>query len=420
MSNTLFLGCIADDFTGASDAASFLVKGGLRTVLFNGIPEKAEQLRDVDAAVIALKTRTQETAAAAADSLAAAKWLRAQGAEQLYSKYCSTFDSTDKGNIGPIADALLELTDSRYTLLVPSLPANGRTVRGGCLYVNGVPLAESSMRNHPLTPMRRSRLAELMEKQSRYGCLELTREDLARDGGAAKIAAFAAGREHFYLVPDYETDEDAAMLVESFGELPLLTGGSGLLEELARHHAGGGTAAGSLPGIDGRALVLAGSCSTATLAQIHYFQRHGGSSLRLDPAKLLDGSQTMADIWSYVVGQGNQPILLYSSADAAYLDSIRDTSLTAYSQVLEQTMARLAGWAVRGGFTRIIVAGGETSGAVTKGLGFTAYRIGSSAAPGVPVMMPCAAPELRLVLKSGNFGQEDFFARALKLTGKEG
>lgn len=414
------LGCVADDFTGASDAASFLAKGGMPVLLTNGVPE--QEPRDTEAVVIALKSRTQETRAAVSDSLAAVKWLKARGAKQIYIKYCSTFDSTPKGNIGPIADAAMEYLGARYTVLCPGLPANGRTVTEGRLYVNGVPLDESHMKNHPLTPMWDSRIAELMRPQSRYGCMELHKEDMALPDAEiyAKIEKFGEGREHFYVIPDHEDDDDGRRIAELFGGLALLTGGSGILEPLAKRAAKDGFSAPPYTqGTEGRAILLAGSCSKATLAQIKYFIDNGGRAFKVNPAAMLRGDSDAGKIWRFAEEGGEAPTLIYSSDTSDKVKEAQTFGQEAVASLLENTMAELAKRALDAGYKRIIVAGGETSGAVTRGLGFSAFHIGRSVAPGVPVMTPYGTPDVRLVLKSGNFGQEDFFERALKMTGKE-
>jgi uncharacterized protein YgbK (DUF1537 family) len=420
MKHTLKLGCIADDFTGASDAASFLVKGGLKTVLLNGVPLQPLDVAACDAIVIALKTRSGDPHIAVGEAMKAVEWLQSVGTEHFYVKYCSTFDSTEQGNIGPVCDAVLGKLQAPYTLLCPSLPVNGRIVRDGILYVNGVPLEESPMKNHPLNPMHKSYLPDLMRPQSQYETLVLAQTELASPEVQRQLSEFSQTHEHFYVVPEYVTDDDGRHIAAQFGALAVLTGGSGLLEALAQqyaqHEAGGPVAA---CGTRGGALMLAGSCSAATLGQIAYFQSHGGISLKLDPAKLLDHSQTVAGIWDFVQQHHDADVLLYSSESAAYLNRIRETDLQRYANVLEETIAHLAVLALQSGgqrFTRLIVAGGETAGAVTKSLGFNAYWIGPSVAPGVPIMTPVNKTDVRIVLKSGNFGQEDFFFRALDMT----
>lgn len=226
MSDKLLIGCVADDFTGASDAASFLAKSGMRTMLFNGVP-KTEQSYEMDAAVIALKTRTEETGKAVEDSLEAVKWFQKQDACHIYSKYCSTFDSTPDGNIGPILDAILDECKEKSSIICPALPVNGRTVSQGKLYVNGVPLDESPMKNHPLTPMWESDLGKLMEPQSKYPCIKVTEEIMkgSKEEIEQYIAKESQGKEKFYLIPDYVKDEDAAKIAEVFGDMKVLSGG---------------------------------------------------------------------------------------------------------------------------------------------------------------------------------------------------
>lgn len=414
-------GCIADDFTGSSDAASFLVAGGMNTVLCSGIPDTDFALpEDCEAVVIALKSRTQNTRDAVADSLAAIRWLARQGAEQFYIKYCSTFDSTPEGNIGPIVDAVLEETNTPGTILCPALPANGRVVKDGVLYVKGVPLAESPMKDHPLTPMRKSRIAQLMAPQGKYPCYELHRDLLHGDRAAldAEMTAFAKNKPHYYFIPDYLDDADAEVLAEVFGGMRVLTGGSGILTALARRWKGSSTVSLPTSGTDGPALILAGSCSTATNAQTAWFRAQGMASIRLEDAKLLDGTQTADTLWNEVRTHSG-PVLVYSYETPAGLKAKRNDAGRALSALIEQTLSGLAAKAAAEGVTRIIVAGGETSGAVTKKLGYKAFQIGQSIAPGVPVLTPLEAPAVRLVLKSGNFGQEDFFGRALAFTGKD-
>lgn len=411
------LGCIADDFTGASDAASFLVKGGMSVRLYNGVPENRTQEINSDeaqAVVIALKSRTQETERAVEDSLKAARFLLEQGVKQIYFKYCSTFDSTPKGNIGPVADALMDLLHAPYTLLCPALPVNGRTVEGGRLMVNNVPLHESHMKNHPLTPMWDCRIDKLMEPQSRYSCRNLALEEMEMFSGKDM------DKEPFYLIPDYKNPEDGEKIAGVFGQLPLLTGGSGLLEPLARIWTKKLSAEGRIPesGTKGRALLLAGSCSKATLGQIAWYQNQGAPCYKLDPRAMVEGRQTVEDAWKFIEDHSSETdtVLVYSSDTPEKVKEFQKLGAQKVADILEGAAASLAARAVEAGYTRIISAGGETSGAVTKGLGFSSYWMGESVAPGVPVMVPAERTDIRLILKSGNFGQEDFFGRALAMT----
>lgn len=417
----LHFGVVADDFTGASDAASFLVEAGVPTVLFNGVPKTIPEFDpDTAAVVVALKTRTMPAGQAVAESMEAFEWLSTMGAEQLYLKYCSTFDSTENGNIGPVVDAVMDRYKIPYTLLCPSLPVNGRTVTNGILYVNGIPLAESHMRNHPLTPMKDSDLVRLMESQAKYRAKALRLEDME---GWKEEEETACG-EPFYLVPDYSEDAHGDLIAEKYGDLPFLSGGSGLIGALGRRYIrrqtknpSGKQAATTREnaGNPGKALVLAGSCSVVTLGQIADYRNKGYPSMRLLPDKLLADEQNAGTVFSWVQETGSGG-LVYSSAEPEDLEKSQRLGKELVAEKIESTLAETAAMAASQGYARIIVAGGETSGAVTRALGYHAFYIGRSVAPGVPVMIPVENPGMRLVLKSGNFGQEDFFERALHMT----
>ena len=387
-------------------------KGGMRVVLLNGIPdsnplEKSEWER-VDAVVIALKSRSSASEKAVEDTLKAANWLKAHGAEHYYIKYCSTFDSTKNGNIGPVCDAMLEWMGEKYTILCPSLPVNGRTVKDGCLYVENVPLSESHMRYHPLNPMTDSRIKNLMEAQSRYHVCEIGRNY------EIKEKADGQNQKHFYLVPDYETEEDGEAIAEAFRDIKLFTGGSGLPESLARIYTGGckGEDSDFTTEAEGRTLILAGSCSKMTLEQIEEFQQTGQPSYRIEPSQLLEGKQSLDEFKGYIEkSDGN--VLIYSSDTVTHIqnNSFRQREV---SDVLEQALSELALFAIKAGIDKIIVAGGETSGAVMLRLNYKMFHIGKSVAPGVPVLIPFNRPKLHIVLKSGNFGKRDFFVETVK------
>ena len=409
------IGCIADDYTGSSDAASFLKKGGLPTLLINGDAYLNCLLgEDTRAVVIALKTRSIEAAEAVRQSLAAVRWLLEQGAEKIYFKYCSTFDSTDKGNIGPVTDSLMELMDEPYTVLCPALPVNGRTVKDGILYVNGIPLGESHMRFHPLNPMTESKIENIMSRQSRYPCG--TVDSRLLDSGKDKVKAYilqaAEAAGHATAVPDYFSTEQGARLAEYFADLRLLTGGSGLLEYIAGRESAlerrdQKSHESPLPG---RKLILAGSCSNMTQKQVAAYLHSGKKALRLNPEELISGRQKLEDVIKTVRETG-EDLLVYSTA--APEEICRSGEGCDVSAMLEKAMGLLAENALEAGVKKLIVAGGETSGAVTRKLGFARFHIGEDAAPGVPVMTPLEREDIRLVLKSGNFGDEDFFLNTL-------
>lgn len=393
------LGCIADDFTGASDAASFLQKAGLSVVLLNGVPELELSMEEFDAVVIALKTRTEPVRDAVEHSMAAVKWMEACGVSQYYFKYCSTFDSTREGNIGPVLDAALDYFQESYSILCPGLPVNGRKVSNGHLYVNGVPLHESPMKDHPLTPMWDSRIKNLMEEQSQFPCFELDNAALKSASIDPLLREWKKKAPHFYIIPDYCNDEDAENICRLFRNCKILSGGSGILGHLRKHSPKG--------------IILAGSCSKATLNQIEVYQKAGHPSYKIDPVALLERRQTLEDIFSFVRRFPQEYVLIYSSDDAENVRQIQKLGKAEIAALLENTMSLIACQLVKEGYHHVIIAGGETSGAVIKGLGFRSFRIGKSVAPGVPVMVPMEDKDVRLVLKSGNFGQRDFFARAI-------
>ena len=414
----LYIGCIADDFTGGSDAASFLRKGGLKTLFINGDRLAACRLETgAEAVVVALKCRSLPASVAVEQAAAAARWLLDRGAQHLYYKYCSTFDSTEKGNIGPVTEALMALCGTDRTILCPALPVNGRTVRKGILYVNGVPLAESPMRFHPINPMTESEIPKLMAMQSRYPCRCVDRE-LLWDKEACleeRLAAWARSGP-FTMAVDYSEDADGERIAQRFGALPLLTGGSGLLEHLGRAYreepSGKPTEEEAPLLFPGRRLLLAGSCSEMTQKQVRRYQEAGGRAVRIDPLLLLSGGQTVEGLEGEL-DNSRGDILFYSSDTAEQVAINQQAGAERVSKLLEDCMGRLAVHAVEAGCRRVVVAGGETSGKVMLALGYDAFHIREDVAPGVPRMVPVEAPELSLALKSGNFGREDFFLTAL-------
>lgn len=381
----LKIGVIADDFTGASDAASFIQKGGLRTLLSNGIPN--QEIKNIDALVIALKTRSISPKKAIKQSVEAFEYLKKMNAQIIYNKYASTFDSTKQGNIGPISDALLEKSNESFTILCPSLPVNGRTIKNGHLYVYGVPLHQSSLKYHPLNPMWASSIKELMKEQSKYPVyLENEKPDSDR----------------YYLVPDYQTQEDAYQIVKRYQSLSFLTGGSGLLEPLARQFESESTSnIVENTQETSKSIILVGSLSEMSGKQIEYYRKESYPFIQLDSTSLPKPSAILNKMEKL-------PFFMIASSR---------TKQSETSQNLECFFADLATLAQKYGYQQIIVGGGETSGAVSKALGYQHYFIGESVAPGVPILRPLENPKLQLVLKSGNFGNDSFFVDALNLTG---
>ena len=402
----LKVGVIADDFTGASDAASFLVKSGLKTLMSDG-PYDAS-FEDIEAHVIALKSRSvpKDEAISLVDSALAS--LNKRGYEKIYFKYCSTFDSTKDGNIGPVLDHLLEELDRPYALICPSLPINGRTLKDGILYVNGTPLAESPMKDHPLNPMWDSYIPSLLSPQSKYPCLIIRREDILSQRYKEMVEEFQTKYPHFYIVPDYETDDDGRLIAKAFDDVKILSGGSGLLEFLNSEEKATELEDRSFLG---QSIILCGSCSKMTKAQVHDYIDRGKKAIAIDAFKLLEHDMAK-EIFDKIVSF-NEPTLIYSDGIDKDMDDLRkDVDFSRASKAMEDLLAKISVMAYDSGYKNIIVAGGETSGAVMKALDLKGFIIGKSIDPGVPELYPIDT-DIRLVLKSGNFGSVDFFIKAL-------
>jgi uncharacterized protein YgbK (DUF1537 family) len=418
----LLLGCIADDFTGATDLANTLVRNGMRTIQVIGVPDVLEVPVEAEAIVVALKSRTAPVAEAVAQSVASCRWLRQAGAHQIYFKYCSTFDSTDEGNIGPVADALRAELQADFATVCPAFPETGRTIYNGHLFVGDVLLSDSPMRNHPLTPMTDANLVRVLGRQTKAQ-VGLVPYAIVRQGTLAIRTAFDKLRQRdiAYAVVDAIEDEDLRCLGAACADLTLATGGSGAAIGLPGNFRRAGLlptrpAEGDLPSVGGAAAVLSGSCSTATLAQVARMRaRH--PSLMLDPLDLASrGEGAIADAmaWAAETVQAG-PVLIYASAPpdavkAAQAKLGRDRA----GAVVEHALAALAQGLVKQGVRRLVVAGGESSGAVVQALGVRALRIGPQIDPGIPATLSLGQPPLALALKSGNFGAEDFFLKAIE------
>ncbi len=416
------LGCIADDLTGATDLALMLSREGLRTVQTIGAPNPTLDLSDADAVVVALKSRTIPPLEAVAQSVAAAEALQEAGAKNFFFKYCSTFDSTDAGNIGPVAEALLAFTDSPFTLACPAFPANGRTIYQGHLFVNGVPLHESNMKDHPLTPMRDSNLVRVLQRQTGLSVGLVRFEDV--DAGVAAVRkAFdresAAG--HQIVIVDAITDQHLRTIGLAAADFPLITGGSGVAMGLPEAYRGKNNAASMksehFEAPEGRSAILAGSCSSATRRQVEVAIEQGIPAFRIDPIALASGSLTLRTALDWIAAQNStRPILIYSSADPDEVQEVQSKlGRMNAGELVETFLADVASTLTKQGFTRLVVAGGETSGAVVGALGIDALKIGPEIDPGVPWTRTLAGPDLALALKSGNFGAPDFFLKAWNL-----
>ncbi|TWF59182.1 3-oxo-tetronate kinase [Neorhizobium alkalisoli] len=418
----MLLGVIADDFTGASDIANTLAKGlpgegGLAVTQYLGIP-KSPAAASVEAGVISLKTRSAPVEEAVAQSLAALEWLRAQGCEQFVFKYCSTFDSTPEGNIGPVGEALAQALGAKGVIACPAFPTVGRTVHQGYLFVHDQLLSESSMRHHPLTPMTDANIRRWLGLQTKTP-VGLVATSTVRSGAASVRKALdeAAADAQTLVICDASVDEDLVTLGTAAAAAPLLTGGSGIAIGLPSNFIRSGRAKGSLTpftGVEGPAAILAGSCSSATRRQIStHAQNH--PVLALDIDAIMAGSFGAQEIVEFVERHAGQAPLVYSSDDPAEVELLQ----TRYGREklahrLDGLFADVARALLAKGIRRLVVAGGETSGAVAQALDLEALTIGPEIDPGVPILAE-ADGRIALALKSGNFGAPDFFEKALKM-----
>jgi len=417
----LLLGCIADDFTGATDLANNLVRGGMRAVQTIGVP-RAPLGEEVDAVVVALKSRTIPAGEAVAQSLEALAWLRGQGARQIYFKYCSTFDSTPRGNIGPVAEALMDALGTDFTIACPAFPENKRTVFKGRLFVGDVPLDESGMRDHPLTPMTDANLVRVLQAQSRrkVGLIDYTVVARGPAAIAERIGELRAQGIGLAVV-DAISDEDLRRLGPAVKDLPLVTAGSGVAIGLPRNWGIAPTPrAAQLPVATGHAAIVSGSCSAATLGQVAAFIEAGGAAYRLDAGASTDAERLARDALAWAEARlAAGPVLVYSSAPPDAVRALQaKLGVEAAGALLEDALAAVARGLAGRGVRRLVVAGGETSGAVVQALGVTQLRIGPQIDPGVPwcaAHASAAGATMHLALKSGNFGAPDFFARAFAL-----
>jgi uncharacterized protein YgbK (DUF1537 family) len=418
----LLLGCIADDLTGATDLANSLARRGMQVVQTIGPPLASDPAPAAEAIVVALKSRTIPAAEAAAQSLAACRWLKAAGARQFYFKYCSTFDSTDAGNIGPVGDTLRAELGAAFTIACPAFPETGRTIYMGHLFVGRQLLSDSPMRDHPLTPMRDGNLLRVLGRQTK-GTIDLVPLSIVRQGAGAIRAAFGdlARRNVAYAIVDALTDADLLALGEACSALALITGGSGAAIGLPANYRRAGLipdrqSVERLPPAGGLGAVLAGSCSPATLGQIEVM-REKHATRALDPLRLAAdlGAETAGALAWAKAQLPAGPVLIHASAPPASVAAAQAAlGRERAGTLVEKAMAEIAAGLAAAGVRRLVVAGGETSGAVVQGLGIKALKIGPQIDPGVPATLSLGEPKMALALKSGNFGAEDFFLKALE------
>ena len=420
----IVLGCIADDFTGATDLANNLVRSGMRVVQAMGVPAGPLDTA-ADAVVIALKSRTVPVAEAVAQSLAALQWLQAQGAQQIYFKYCSTFDSTPEGNIGPVTEALMDAlagqSGADFTIATPAFPDHPSTVFKGHLFVGDVLLSESGMQNHPLTPMLDANLVRVLQAQVKRKVGLIDYKTVARGPAAIteRIAQLRADGVGMAVV-DAVSNDDLMRLGPALQGMPLVTAGSGVAIGLpANFGLSPAPASSALPAATGLQAVVSGSCSVATNRQVKVFQESGRPALNLDPLALAAdpaGTVVKALAWAQPLLQSG-PVLVYSSAEPAAVKAVQaQLGVQAAGELVEHALAAIARGLVQLGVRQLVVAGGETSGACVQALNISQMKIGPQIDPGVPWChaQSDAAPQggLHITLKSGNFGADDFFSKA--------
>jgi 3-dehydrotetronate 4-kinase len=411
------LGCIADDFTGGTDLANNLVKSGFRTVQTLGIPRGPKAAVGSDAVVVALKTRTCPPKQAVRESLRALEWLQTLGCKQFYFKYCSTFDSTPRGNIGPVIDALLAALSSNFTIACPAFPDNGRTVYRGHLFVHDVLLSESGMQNHPLTPMTDPNLVRFLSAQT-SSQVGLIRFDRISQGPKAVVQEIQNSRQDKVriAVTDCLSNADLVVVGDAVKELTLVTGGSGLALGLAANFGLSVAAPASVPAFPGNRAILAGSCSKMTLRQIEH-AKPTCSHRQISVKSLAEDSEAVIGevvSWAREMLSKPKPLLIYTSETVeALTKNQNELGIETSGSLCEDALAQIASSLVNNGVTQLIVAGGETSGAVVKKLAIDLLKIGPEIDPGVPWTLAIGpGKQLALALKSGNFGSEDFFTKA--------
>ncbi|MEL6522239.1 MAG: 3-oxo-tetronate kinase [Pseudomonadota bacterium] len=412
---TTILGCIADDFTGATDLAGLLARSGVRVSLRIGVPDEPAA-GTAAFEIIALKSRTAPVAAAVSETRAALAWLKEAGAQRFFWKYCSTFDSTAEGNIGPVAEALMADLGADQTIYCPAFPENGRSIFMGNLFVGQQPLAESPMKDHPLTPMRDSNLMRLLEPQVTHPVGLADRLTVAQGPAALRGKLAALKSENVaHVVVDAVANSDLEIIADACREMKLMTGGSAVAMPLPALYLADGTLSADAPKatrpeIGPGTIVLSGSASAMTNAQVEHYLKTGAPGYRLDPLHLAEKGPDDVLAWMSQQDLSKAP-LIYATAKPESVRAAQEKLGVQFAgEIVEDALSDCAVAARESGARRFIVAGGETSGAVTKALGVRQLDIGVEIAPGVPwTYCLSAGQQIALTLKSGNFGTEDFF-----------
>ena len=419
------LGCIADDFTGATDLANNLVRAGMRAIQTIGVPDR-DLAGDAEAVVVALKSRTIPAREAVAQSLDALRWLKARGARQFYFKYCSTFDSTSAGNIGPVIDALLDALEGAgagFTIATPAFPDNQRAVFKGHLFVGDVLLHESGMQHHPLTPMTDSNLVRVLQAQCTRRVGSIDYRVVAR-GAAAIRARIGELRAHGVgiAIVDAISNHDLHAIGAAVRDMPLVTAGSGIAIALpANFDIAPSDAAGALPPAHGMRAIVSGSCSAATQRQVASFVGSNLPAFRVDPSRIAAGVDVAAEALQWATPLlADSTVLVYSTAEPADVTDIQQRlGVRQAGDMIEGVLATITRRLVERGVRQLVIAGGETAGACVQALGVAQLQIGSQIDPGVPWCHALTdvggSAAIHLALKSGNFGSDDFFTRSFAL-----
>ena len=424
MSKPLLLGCIADDFTGATDLANNLVRAGMRVVQTIGVPN-APLSAEVDAVVVALKSRTISPQDAIDQSLQALQWLQGQGAQQIYFKYCSTFDSTAQGNIGPVTEALMHALQTDFTIATPAFPDNGRTVFKGYLFVGDVLLNESGMQHHPLTPMVDANLVRVMQAQCKSKVGLLSHKTIAQ--GTASIGQEITNLKQQGVriaIVDAVSNDDLMRLGPALKGMPLVTAGSGVAIGLPQNFGLSPTPQASvLPKASGLQAVVSGSCSQATNRQVAHFKASGRPTFLIDPLHLKGSWEDLVqEALAWAQGHlASGPVLVYSTATPESVQAVQSQlGVEAAGHQVEQALAAIARGLLQQGVHQLVLAGGETSGACVQALSIEQLQIGPQIDPGVPwchAHTPMGG--VHITLKSGNFGTDDFFTKAFNFLSQQ-
>ena len=415
------LGCIADDFTGATDLANTLVSEGMRVIQVFGVPQEDVEVPPTDAIIVALKSRSIPADDAVALSLESLEWLKARGADHFFFKYCSTFDSTPDGNIGQVSSALMKALGTTSAIACPSFPDNGRTVYQGHLFVFNKLLSESGMENHPLNPMTDSNLVRWLQQQTE-DAVDLVPLETVREGmDAIREALESSGDKPTISIVDAITNSDLRTIGPAVVRYPLITGGSGVALGLPDAYRAGGLlplerSKPRFPKMEGKEAILAGSCSSMTLKQVDYLkERLPSCQLLVEDVLKKSGLVREVIAWAEPLLE-NGPVLIYSSADPESVKAAQEQGgALDIGHKFEDALARIAQGLVELGVRKLVVAGGESSGAVVSALNISAIQIGPQIDPGVPWVESIGDEPIALALKSGNFGAEDFFEKSFRL-----